>query len=258
MRNLNLSLACLPGKHVLEAVSIAKSMQAEGKLVDPVHGSISLETVQLVPQSFGTLGLQTIEAIKSALPSARFRLHANVPVAGRGFEPDLSNARQYEGWFKSLKGINDALGSPVYTLHSGLKSATDLQGMIDNARWLEELLGCTVGIEGQYPDKHDKLLMSSWKEYEKVFLSGLSMAIDLSHLNIVRHHNGGQAPVDLISAMLESPQCVEVHLSENNGCGDWHQTCTKKAWWHGLLDRINPDAVIFSEGNLLRSRAESH
>jgi hypothetical protein len=54
--------------------------------------------------------------------------------------------------------------------------------------------------------------------------------------------------------MLACERCIEVHVSANDGRGDWHQVCEQPPWWWPLLQYINPKAVVFSEGNHRRKR----
>ena len=58
----------------------------------------------------------------------------------------------------------------------------------------------------------------------------------------------------LVAEMLACERCIEVHVSDNDGQGDWHQVCAEPPWWHPLLPHIHPHAVVFSEGNHRRAR----
>jgi hypothetical protein len=61
----------------------------------------------------------------------------------------------------------------------------------------------------------------------------------------------------LVGELLAGDQCLEVHLSHNDGRGDQHRICDADPWWFPLLGHINPSAVVFSEGNHRTKRSES-
>ena len=126
--------------------------------------------------------------------------------------------------------------------------------MLDNARRCADLFECPVGVEGQYPAKGDPWLVSKWTEYRWLFESGVPYAIDVSHLNVLAARTGVRDDA-LLQEMLACDRCIEVHVSDNDGQGDWHQVCERPAWWFPLLHHINPNAVIFSEGNHRRRRS---
>ena len=93
--------------------------------------------------------------------------------------------------------------------------------------------------------------MSTWAEYRQVLTSGVNFALDLSHLNIVGHKLG-YFDRDLVKEMMASDQCIEIHISDNDGQGDQHQTLSSKPFWFDDLGLSNANSVIFSEGNQLR------
>jgi hypothetical protein len=78
-------------------------------------------------------------------------------------------------------------------------------------------------------------------------------ALDLSHLHILATRTG-RRETTLVAEMLACERCIEVHVSDNDGQGDWHQVCAEPPWWHPLLPHIHPHAVVFSEGNHRRAR----
>ncbi|MDO9093623.1 MAG: hypothetical protein Q8R98_14850 [Rubrivivax sp.] len=125
--------------------------------------------------------------------------------------------------------------------------------MLDHTRRCADLFGCAVGVEGQYPAAGDPWLVSTWPEYRRLFESGVPYAIDLSHLHILACHSGVHDDA-LVRDMLACDRCIEVHVSANDGRGDWHQVCEQPPWWWPLLQYINPKAVVFSEGNHRRKR----
>ena len=125
--------------------------------------------------------------------------------------------------------------------------------MLDDARRCADLFDCPVGVEGPSTSAGDVWLVSSWAEYRAVFESDVPYALDLSHLHILATRTG-RFETTLVAEMLACERCVEVHVSANDGRGDWHQVCTEPPWWHPLLRHIHSNAVVFSEGNHRRAR----
>lgn len=245
----HVSLACWPGqRHELAA------RQLQQDLSEPLLGRLSTAHVQLVPQSFGVLTEAAADCLLAAFPDSRFRLHANVRVLPALCIADLSGYRSHADWFRQAARISRRLAAPAYTAHSGARAEVTLAEMLDNARRCADLFECPVGVEGQYPAQGDPWLVSSWAEYRQLFESGVPYAIDLSHLNILATRSGVRDDA-LLREMLACDRCIEVHVSDNDGQGDWHQVCETPAWWFPLLRHINPNAVVFSEGNHRRKRA---
>lgn len=185
-------------------------------------------------------------------PSSNFRLHANVRVLRPMLFADASNFEQYPEWFEQAAALSKRMNAKGYTLHSGLRSNCSMEQMIENAKRIADLFDCPAGIEGQYPAKlSNALLVSDWQEYRQLFDSGLNFALDLSHLNILKHRSD-YFDSDLVKEMISSNQCMEIHVSDNDGSGDQHQTLSEKPFWFEYLDLAHADAVIFTEGNQLR------
>lgn len=245
----HVSLACWPG---LRHEDAARRLDAPP--VEPCFGRLSIEHVQLVPQSMGTLDDTLVDILRVAFPATRFRLHANVRVLPRHVIADLSNFTMHAEWFAQAARISQRLEAPAYTAHAGRRSQANLGEVIDNVRRCADMFGCPVGVEGHYPSTGDIWLVSSWPEYRAVFESGVPYALDLSHLHILATHTGRRETA-LVAEMLACERCIEVHVSANDGRGDWHQVCTEPPWWHPLLPHIHPDAVMFSEGNHRRERS---
>jgi hypothetical protein len=229
-----------------------------GAAAEPLFGALSVEHVQVVPQSTGVFDEPLAEVFRESWPATTFRLHANVRVLGERRVADLSGFDVHRDWFKQAACVHRTLGARAYSAHSGLRAQASFDQMLDHARRCAELFDCPVAVEGQYPlsgGEPDKFLVSSWAEYEALLDSGLPFAIDLSHLNILAHRSG-VVEMTLARELVSSEQCLEVHVSHNDGCGDWHQVCDHRPWWWELLGHIQPDAVIFSEGNHRRLRNE--
>lgn len=242
------SLACWPGlRHDAAAALLREPVE------EPLFGRLSTEHVQLVPQSLGCLDEKLADALRAAHPDTRFRLHANVHVLPRRRLADLSGFALHADWFAQAARISRRLDAPAYTAHAGHRCEADLATMLDHARRCADLFGCPVGVEGHYPVPGDVWLVSGWAEYRTVFESGVLYALDLSHLHILATRTGS-SETTLVAEMLACERCIEVHVSANDGRGDWHQVCTEPPWWHSLLPHIHPDAAVFSEGNHRRAR----
>lgn len=241
-------------------------MGEDAPLEEP-WGQLSCEHVQLVPQSMGMVTEELASDLRRAYPQTQFRLHANVRVLPRQVFADLSNVGLNASYFAQAARVSKALGAKVYSAHSGSRSHASMAQMLENARRLSDIFEADVAIEGQYPKRahrfssdtamapaeqteHD-LLVSTWGEYQKIFESGCAYALDLSHLNILASITG-QINDTLVSEMLASDRCLEVHVSDNDGARDQHQICREDSgdiWWLPLLKHIHSDSVIFSEGN---------
>lgn len=253
MSPLCISLASWPGAHHLDAAEAL----LDRKVVEPFWGAISPTHVQLVPQSFGPLTQASVVALRERWPGSRFRLHANVQVLSRRVVAELVDFDRYAEWFGQAAHINACLGRPDYVAHPGDRRMGTLDEAMRNAKRCEDLFGARVGIEGQYPVPGDRLLCSSWSEYRRLLQSDASYAIDLSHVNILAT-SSGLVERSLLQELLACERCLEVHVSANDGTGDWHQVCHEPPWWLDLLTHINQDAVVFSEGNQRRSRKDPH
>lgn len=249
---VHLSLACWPGLDYAQVPDVLARPH-----VEPLFGTLSTAHVQLVPQTVGRLDEELSDSLRAAFADVRFRLHANVRVLSRHRMADLSTFDANLDWFRQAAAISQRLGAPVYSAHAGYRRNASLDTVLDNARRCADLFGCPVAVEGLYPDRHDSQLVSTWAEYRAVFGSGVPYALDLSHLNIVAYRYGREDA--LVTDMLACERCLEVHVSDNEGTGDWHQICTRSGpllpWWYPLLSRINPSSVIFSEGNHRRRRS---
>ncbi len=260
MTRLQTSFAAFPGMTHSSAAQEAVRRASEQTLTEPGLASVApgaevlhLDHVQLVPQSFGWLSMQACEDLMDFMPNTKFRLHANARVMHSHRIADLSNFSDQRDWFEKAARISWMLEAPAYTTHSGRRANATMSQMLDNARRCADLFRCPVGVEGQYPTRSGEFLVDSWAEYREVFESGVPYVLDLSHLNIVAHSSGDRNE-SLVAEMLANPLCIEVHVSDNDGKGDWHQVCQAPPWWAALLKHVNAEAVVFSEGNQLRQR----
>jgi hypothetical protein len=242
---VHVSLASWPGQQFQNALLHAKLWGVN----EPLFGNLSLQHIQLVPQSQGVVTEDAAEELVRAWPGVQFRLHANVRVFERHRLADLSNFDRHQDYFAQLARVSQALQARVYTAHAGRRCFASMPTMLQNARRAADLFGCSVGVEGLYPAPGDPWLVSTWDEYQELYESGVPYALDLSHLHILATHTE-RRELSLLQEMLSCPRCIEVHVSHNDGRSDRHQVCSDPPpWWFELLASINPDAVVFSEGN---------
>ena len=217
----------------------------------------SMEYVQLCPQTPSVISEALLEELQAEFPDTRFQLHANVRVQPRLLILDASSYSSSTHWyFARLAELSTFINAPAYSLHSGRRQNCSMRQLFKNVEAIQILFEMPVVLEGMYPSKNDPTvwLVSSWKEYRAVMNSGLYYAIDLSHLNIVARQEG-QRP-DLIHDLIANPNCLEVHLSHNNGILDrhrpinsdiWETLWWKEAWLEGLNTRTT-QPLHFTEG----------
>jgi hypothetical protein len=242
--------AQLPGIRITDAVArIAAGIE------EPLFGRVDLAHVQLCPQNPGRLDEATCEALAAAYPDTRLRTHANARVDVGLLIRDLSTVDDDTlPFFRLLADRNRRFGAEAISLHAGYQDQASLDGMLDNLQRLQdEVLGdIAVAVEGLYPSKRRDQLVSTWADYETLLAKGVPLAIDLSHLKIVAHYDGGWQQ-NLVEALLSSPQLREVHLSDNDGRADQHSVCSAPPWWWPVLNAISlpAHAVVFTEGNAL-------
>lgn len=246
---INLSLAAYHGFRFDWAMQAALDEQQNKTLYEPALGEISLEHVQIVPQLRGAFTVDKALEIKNKYPDTQFRLHANVRLSDKWICFDLSNLDKHEALFKQAGQVQKALGSDVYSAHSGETPGVTLEQVFDNAKRASDIMQCSVAVEGLYPSVRKRnQILTTWKCYQKLLESDLPFALDLSHLKIVQ--NRYKENNSLIKEMLSSDKCLEVHVSDNDGTSDKHDICADKPFWFDMLiNYTNPDAVVFTEGN---------
>lgn len=250
------SLASFPGAFVPDA---CKMSQLEN--MDPFYGKLSGEKVQLVPQNRGFLNEQIAMELVNQYPSVEFRLHANVRLEHDGTNVlkivDLSNYAQHKNWFNAAAKVSKTLKAKAYTLHSGYSKNANLAQVFETCQRLQDLFECKVGIEGQYPTAKNDLLLTTWDDYRAMLESNCYYALDLSHLNIVQHKSGPNS--ELCKDLVASENCIELHISDNNGHADIHSSISREPWWHDLFlyaQAHNKTCDVFYEGNLRRTQQE--
>ena len=227
--------------------------------VEPVAGSLSWSHVQLCPQNAGTLDELAAESLRAEFPDVRFRLHANVRVSSP-WRPGIGTAATYtddRDYFAGLVRISQILKTDGYTLHPGSHADGNRSSVRTAVLELEQSLGIPVGVEGMYPDDSRHWLLSEWSDYQWLLEGDINYAIDLSHLNILTKRSRW-TDFAFVYELLANPRCIEIHISDNNGIADQHRVVLRMPWWLGCLEtalKVNPTALVFSEGNHLRKLA---
>lgn len=211
---------------------------------DPFLGHISMGHVQLCPQNQGFNDISSIMKLLQAYPNTRFRLHADVKVVGRKSKADLCwfDEENNDNW-KCIANISNAINAPCYSLHAG-KNVCSLDELFIKHELLQKLFDCPVAIEGHYPHG-SKYLLQDWEEHRILLESGIGFVVDLSHFNIIAKRYGWDE--NLVIDMLSSKNCLEVHLSHNEGRVDSHNIIEEEPYWWKFIELINTD--IFYEGN---------
>lgn len=216
---------------------------------DSLLGQLSTRRLQICPQNLGRIDREFAASLRVYYPAIEWRLHANVQINQSPKRVDLSDWPKEQDWFSELRDVSVAVQAPVYTAHAGRRDHASVKEVLRYAHEAEQLLGIPVGIEGHYPTKGNYWLFSSWHEYRQLLESGARYALDLSHLHILATSTN-QIERTLVQELLNSPQCLEVHLSDNDGTGDQHHPLSQASvpWWWSTLPYLHSDAVIFSEG----------
>jgi hypothetical protein len=243
------STASFPGYDVMQATTLI----ARG-LSEPLIGNINMEHVQLCPQNRGLLTDEVLDELKRVFPATQFRLHANCHVLKTFMITDASTFDVHDEiqvkYFRQVNHIYQRHQFKVYSLHAGYRHNCDMQRMVRNIRNIETLMpGVAVAVEGLYPNRRAPQLMERLDEYQYAYDQGLNVALDLSHLNLLREPK--HIILDRLRVWLENPQTLEIHISDNNGFTDQHVQLDNPPFWWDVLNeaRIPETTVIFSEGN---------
>lgn len=237
-------------------------------------GFLSVDHVQLCPQNFGALDHRNLFRLKETYPNTKFRLHGDVRLydlprrnhdlinyVQGSYDPNDKFKTDIHQWFFQVLALTQLINADAITLHAGERSKGDLALLKSNAERFQlradfveyqecgSQYGPRIAVEGLYPVRGNTLLISSWAEYRWLLDAGISYAIDLSHLNIVAHHER-KIEMSLTEELISSNKCVEVHVSANDGRQDLHLPVNDPdTWWLPLLTKINPKAVLFCESN---------
>jgi sugar phosphate isomerase/epimerase len=243
--------ACLPTRRY-EDVAAAL---AQGVSQEP-WGKLSTAEIQVCPQHPHFLNEELLDEMASLMPGTRMRLHATAPVSRRHFVgPRAWWSDESQGYWERVAELSRHIKASAYTFHAGTREGHTFDEMLDQARRFEQLFECPVGIEGLYPDvsEQNAWFVNSWEEYRRLMESGVRFALDLSHMNIMAKLTR-EIDEALVVDMLSHPNCIEIHVSDNDGMSDRHQMMRPEAltalWWAPMLQaaaQSNPGVLIFSE-----------
>lgn len=241
--------ASFPGWRIEDAVRACKNGVSE-----PLLGVLNTKHMQLCPQSRGVIDESLCDMLLAEYPDIHFRLHANARVMPNMVRWDAScfndETRHY---YERLAEISKRLKAPAYSIHAGNLKNTNMAGMLDNLKRIQDIFGdIPVAVEGLYPNPRSPQLMDTWDSYQAVYDSGAFVALDLSHLKLLPRPE--QFKTQWMS-WLESKQTLEVHLSDNDGDHDSHGLLVEAPfWWEGLNEAaIGSNTIIFSEGDQVRA-----
>ncbi|WP_019025540.1 MULTISPECIES: TIM barrel protein [unclassified Thioalkalivibrio] len=235
---------------------MAYAFDRRAHAVDPWFGSLSFDHIQICPQNcLGELTVDRALQMAADYPDTRFRLHANVRLSGKhSLRRDANRIHLDQAYIDEMQQVTRALGAPAYVLHPGRRAKGEperaIQRVFRNTLDLEQRLGIPVGIEGQYPvTSPQQHWFHDWEGYRALLEGPCHFAIDLSHLNIVASKTG-RWDWALLRDLVQSPRCIEVHVSDNDGTRDQHSPMDTAAppAWGSVLSSVQPGAAIFYEG----------
>lgn len=243
--------ACFPGT----TIDIALKFLHKYNPIDYCIDSWNFSNIQICPQHIGKLSVDTFERIIDRYPKIKFRLHANVRLEEklRPFDAGFSLSENIS-YIKKLKKIQKILNSKVYSYHAPMHQNKEFSQIFYNVLTLQDYLQIPVALEGLYSNFKNKewLWNNPYYAYNKIYKEKIFFALDLSHLNICYYQSDEQTKLNIIKLtedMIQSPYCLEIHISANDGKNDTHKNISESIWWIDILNRteINPNCVIFCE-----------
>lgn len=228
--------------------------QIHSGVQEGIWGSLSSHHVQICPQSSGVITEDVAGQLREKYPHTKLRLHANARVQATHRLWDLSTVTSETlPYFEDLFSRQRQFQSPMMSLHAGYQqncTQTQLWDNIHRLRDLAQRYNTDVCVEGLYPNPKRPQWIDRWQDFEHLLHHRIPYALDLSHMKIIAQKQGWQN--DLLQALLSSPLCQEVHVSDNNGQSDRHDPVLSAPHWHRFLPFIHSSAVVFSEGCLTR------
>lgn len=246
--------AIFPGKTLEEAIKAF-----DDGFEEKAWGKLNSDIVQLCPQSRGIFSKERLSALKMAKPERRFRLHASIRVGQEKSDVSASTMGEREREvFRRIAELNVLMGDEPYVIHAGRRSEATKSEMLSNLKEIGKIFEeagskARIGVEPLYPEE-GRWLLDSWEEWEELLNEGIPYALDLSHANILARKTGKRDEA-LLNRMAESPLCLEIHVSGNNGVKDRHEPLSDIPWWREALIKGTKKGVpIFSEGNALLNR----
>lgn len=248
LENICPASACFPGYPLETSVGLIYSKKPKEYFIE----NWDLSHIQLCPQHIGFITDKSANELKLKYPKTNFRLHANTRLFPKLKQFDAgSNIQDEADYILKLKTISNTLKSKSYSYHAPTSEMFNWQEIRNNVLFLQDYLQIPVAIEGLYPMKKTTYWDDSFSVYETFFNSDISFALDLSHLNIAYSKmckNKQKEFSELAIKMINSPKCLEIHISSNDGTHDEHKTINSEEWWFNVLNKLeNTNTVIFCE-----------
>lgn len=242
--------AVYPGKPIQMAISsIFKNITIQDKPFENYQWDFS--DIQICPQHIGFLTKRQFEKIQETYSTTKFRLHANVRLQSELIFFDASNTiNDKKEYVQKLKLMIEMTKNDIYTYHAPQRKKISWKKIKKNVLDLQDYLNVCVGVEGLYPvEKFKDIWSNSIEAYEKLMNSGLFFVVDLSHLNILYYkENKNDLIKELTKELLNHKNCIEVHISGNNGIYDQHHIIQdKNIWWLDILKNSKYQKTIFCE-----------
>lgn len=261
IKTIHPAMAVYPNASPWRAMELLRSSPNDGPF------ALDLSQCQITPQNFRRWTATDVAELAGNYPDTGFRFHASVRLkayrAPRSSHQWFDIGRFVEAreqgrtYFRELGKCNQALGSPVYTLHSGRrpKCGAKMEQIRTAVDAISQIMQCRVGVETLYPGKQDGFWwLDSWPEHEELLEAQIPFVLDFSHVNIIAARHGRNDT--LVRELLASPNLLEIHISGNDGGRDSHEslTTTDNEWWWPMLSDYSGPATVFTEGRIQAPR----
>ncbi len=243
--------ACFPGKPLESSIHLLNKNDPKDICIEKWDFS----HVQLCPQHIGYITEASAEKIAHSNPSTQFRLHANVRVFPKHQPFDSGNSFiDNKEYITQLKVIQQKINAKYYSYHAPMRGTKTWEEIYENISELQDFLNIPVAIEGLYPNKKiaDDFWEDSYSAYETILNKNLFFALDLSHLNIAYEQSNLEIKEKikmLAKEMISNSNCLEIHISDNDGIHDSHKVIQEEKWWLDILNNTDlpHNCVIFCE-----------
>ena len=250
MKNLYFSNSAYGGLHIKEALE-----------------TITQAGINQIELSVGTKVDENTPALLSGYSKAgvQFLIHHNSPINGKSNFVNLCD-RVPEEYFRQVFEFCNLTGTTHYSIHGGNYSRDSVSkaSAFENycARFAEadkiaQEYNIKLAVETMYPtisgNQHVLADMQEIEFFQSIFPDA-GMVLDCAHIKIQKHY--GTADDSIIRWLLDNPNLVEIHISENDGRSDRHTPVLKNSWfWGAIKERPNVPVVIEGKLNKLGSEA---
>jgi sugar phosphate isomerase/epimerase len=187
----------------------------------------------------------------------KFIPHHNAPIDGRSHPIDLCKDVP-EAYLHNVFEFCISAGSPHYSVHGGSFSSDEKRQVafgkfilnINKVNQMAAQYGTKVAVETMYPTRTGAKFVLSSETEVKIFnqmFPDIPFILDFAHLQIMIQQ--GTATPKLIQYMLDLPNLLEIHISENDGVHDHHTPVTRQSYFWNML-QSRPDVPVVMEGRL--------